>query len=87
MLHRLRYAMHHGTINKMSGTIEADETFISGKARFMHKGRRDKMIKRRGPVGKEIVFLGCSTMKPARFTFGMFRRVRRKTCNQSSAKL
>ncbi len=56
MLHRLRYAMHHGTINKMSGTVEADETFIGGKARFMHAGRREKMIKGRGPIGKEIVF-------------------------------
>ena len=26
MLHRIRYAMHNGTINKMSGTVEADET-------------------------------------------------------------
>ena len=51
MLHRIRYAMHHGTINKMSGTVEADETFIGGKARFMHKGRREKMIKGRGPMG------------------------------------
>src|ERR1700761_2776528 len=56
MLHRIRYAMHHGSINKMSGTVEADETFIGGKARFMHKGRREKMIKGRGSMGKEIVF-------------------------------
>lgn len=55
MLHRLRYAMHHGTIDKMSGTVEADETFIGGKARNMHAGRREKMIKGRGPMGKEIV--------------------------------
>ena len=34
-----RYAMHHGTINKMSGTVEADETFIGGKARNMHHGQ------------------------------------------------
>jgi transposase-like protein len=56
MLHRLRYAMHHGTIDKMSGTIEADETFIGGKALNMHAGRREKMIKGRGSMGKEIVF-------------------------------
>jgi transposase-like protein len=56
MLHRLRYALHHGTINKMSGTVEADETFIGGKARNMHAGRRAKMIHGRGPMGKEIVF-------------------------------
>ena len=31
MLHRIRYAMHHGTINKMTSTVAADETFIGGK--------------------------------------------------------
>jgi transposase-like protein len=56
MLHRIRYAMHHGTINKMSGKVEADETFIGGKARNMHASRRAKMIHGRGPIGKEIVF-------------------------------
>ncbi len=56
MIHRLRYAMHTGNINKMSGTVEADETFIGGAARFMHKHRRDQKIHGRGPMGKEIVF-------------------------------
>jgi transposase-like protein len=56
MLHRIRYAMHHGTINKMSGTVEADETFIGGKARNMHAGRRAKMIHGRDNYGKAIVF-------------------------------
>src|SRR5882672_1941213 len=40
MLHRIRYAMHTGSINKMTGTVEADETFIGGKARNMHAGKR-----------------------------------------------
>jgi transposase-like protein len=40
MLQRIRYAMHHGTFNKMTGTVEADETFIGGKAR--------KRLKKRG---------------------------------------
>jgi len=35
MLHRIRYAQHQGSINKMTGTVEADETFIGGKARFI----------------------------------------------------
>jgi transposase-like protein len=56
MLHRIRYAMHHGTINKMTGTVEADETFIGGKARFMHKDKRAEKIKGSGPMGKAIVF-------------------------------
>jgi len=56
MLHRIRYAMHHGTIDKMTGTVEADETFIGGKARNMHANKRAKKIHGRGPMGKEIVF-------------------------------
>jgi transposase-like protein len=56
MLHRIRYAQHHGTINKMSGHVEADETFIGGKARNMHVGKRMQHIKGRGPMGKAVVF-------------------------------
>jgi len=56
MMHRIRYAVHHGTINKMSGTVEADETFIGGKARFMHADKRREKIHGRGPMGKAIVF-------------------------------
>ena len=48
MLQRIRLAMHNGTIEKMKGHVEADETFIGGKARFMHKGERK--AKGTGPV-------------------------------------
>jgi transposase-like protein len=44
--HRIRHALTMGTINKLSGQIEADETFIGGKARNMHKSRRDKLTGR-----------------------------------------
>jgi len=47
MLHRIRLALQNGTIVKMGGTVEVDETFIGGKARNMHKGKR----KRRGTGG------------------------------------
>lgn len=56
MLHRIRYAMHHGTINKMTGSVEADETFIGGKARNIHAWKRGQKIHGRGPDGKAIVF-------------------------------
>jgi len=56
MLQRLRHAMHTGSINKMTGEIEADETFIGGKARNMHKDKREAKIHGRGPEGKAIVF-------------------------------
>jgi transposase-like protein len=56
MLQRIRYAMHHGTFNKMTGTVEADETFIGGKARNMHHDEKVRKIRGRGPEGKAIVF-------------------------------
>lgn len=40
MLHRIRLAMQNGSIEKMKGTVEADETFIGGLARNMHKSRK-----------------------------------------------
>lgn len=40
MLHRIRLAMQQGSISKMNGTCEADETYIGAKARYMHKHRR-----------------------------------------------
>ena len=40
MAHRLRFALHHGSFDKLSGEVEADETFIGGKARNMHVAQR-----------------------------------------------
>src|ERR1700732_598680 len=37
MLQRIRLAMQNGSIEKMKGRVEADETFIGGLARNMHK--------------------------------------------------
>jgi transposase-like protein len=54
MLQRIRLAMQTGTFEKASGHVEVDETFIGGKARFMHKGARK--VKGRGPIGKAVVF-------------------------------
>jgi transposase-like protein len=56
MLHRIRLAMQEGGItSKLSGTVEADETFVGGKAKNMHKADRKRRIKGRGAVGKTIV--------------------------------
>ena len=40
MLQRIRLAMQSGTFRKMSGRVEADETYIGAKARYMHKNKR-----------------------------------------------
>ena len=55
MLHRIRLAMQDEREGKLSGEIEADETFIGGKARNMHAKKRREKIHGRGPVGKAIV--------------------------------
>jgi hypothetical protein len=39
MLHRIRLAMQDGSIDKFSGRVEPDETFIGGKARNMHANK------------------------------------------------
>ncbi len=51
MLHRIRLAMQRGGFDKMRGEVGADETFIGGRARFMHKGKRAAKIT--GTCGKD----------------------------------
>ena len=54
MLHRIRLAMQSGSIEKFSGRVEADETYIGAKARFMHKNKRTGKT---GMVGKTAVLV------------------------------
>src|SRR5271163_3980279 len=47
MLHRIRLAMQDDFFgSKLNGEVEVDETFIGGKARNMHKSRRDRLTGR-----------------------------------------
>lgn len=55
MLHRIRAAMQTESADPFSGDVEVDETFIGGKARFMHKGKRAAKIKGTGGMGKAAV--------------------------------
>jgi transposase-like protein len=55
MAHRIRLAVQTGSFDKISGEVEVDETFIGGKARFMHKHKRAQKITGRGPMGKTAV--------------------------------
>ena len=49
MLQRIRLAMQNGTIVKIGGEVEVDETFIGAKARNMHANkRRERMKNRKG---------------------------------------
>jgi transposase-like protein len=58
MLQRARLAMQGSLGGMLSGEVEVDETFIGGKARNMHKSKREEKITGRGPEGKAIVAVG-----------------------------
>jgi transposase-like protein len=66
MLHRIRKAMQHGSFwTKMEGEIEADESFIGGLARNMHKDKKAK-ITGTGEAAKRLSW-ACWIAIPARF--------------------
>jgi transposase-like protein len=78
MLHRIRLAMQNGTINKLSGHVEIDETFIGGLAKNMHARKRKHigtggagkvavmgMLERKGEVRAHVVSnVKSETLKP-----------------------
>jgi transposase-like protein len=61
MLHRIRLALQDergGKLGGPDGTIEADETFIGGKARNMHRAKRERLSRdggMQGGHGKAVV--------------------------------
>jgi transposase-like protein len=58
MLQRIRLALQNGSLVKLGGNgqeVEVDETFIGGKSRNMHKGRRLQAIHGTGGKGKVAV--------------------------------
>jgi len=55
MAHRLRFALHYGSFDKLSGDVEVDETFIGGKARNMHVAQRQRRITGTGGKDKTAV--------------------------------
>jgi transposase-like protein len=57
MLHRIRLAMQDGSMERLRGRVETDETFIGGKVRNMHATKRRRVMgsKRGGQYSKAIV--------------------------------
>lgn len=55
LAHRIRFALHHGSFEKLSGECEVDETFIGGKARNMHVAKRERRITGTGSKDKTPV--------------------------------
>lgn len=55
MLHRIRLAMQTNGGRQLSGEVEVDETFVGGKAKFMHKADRKRRIHGTGGMDKTAV--------------------------------
>jgi transposase-like protein len=55
MDHRIRFSLGMGPGNKLSGQVEADETYIGGKARNMHADKRAEKITGTGGKDKAAV--------------------------------
>lgn len=55
MLHRVRKTLHDDSTIKLAGEVEADETFIGGKARNMHVAKRQRRITGTGTKDKTAV--------------------------------
>ena len=57
MLHRIRLAMQTGSLAKLRGRVEADETFIGGKVRNIHPAKKLRVMgsRRGGSYSKAIV--------------------------------
>jgi transposase-like protein len=55
MDHRIRLALRVGSLEKAKGEVEVDESFIGGKARFMHAAQRQRRITGTGGKDKTAV--------------------------------
>src|SRR6267154_6116818 len=81
MLHRIRAAMESKTFRKLSGDVEADESFIGGLAKFMHQSKRKRMVRGTGGMDKTAVFgvLERSTPgKPSHVIAQVVTRIRKR---------
>jgi transposase-like protein len=79
MLHRIRAAMQGGTFEKMTGRVEADETFIGGLSKNMHLWKRKQKIPANGPYGSKTIVMGFLNRKGE----GKFSRVRAKVISNT----
>jgi transposase-like protein len=59
MLSRLRLALQPKDGGMLGGEVEADETYIGGKARYMHKAKKDRISMKRGrSIAGKVAVMG-----------------------------
>lgn len=87
MLQRIRLAMQNGTIVKVGGEVEVDETWIGGKSRNMHLNKRRARV--HGKTGGLPVSLAKVRLLPTMPEMALvnlpasvsFRSLNRKACS------
>jgi hypothetical protein len=58
MLHRIRLAMQTKSFRKFAGDVEVDESYIGGRARFMHAKKKKQLgVKRGRALGTKVVVM------------------------------
>src|SRR3954471_16013047 len=58
MLHRIRLAMQTNSFRKFAGDVEADESYIGGRARNMHAKKKKRFATQRGrSAGGKVVVM------------------------------
>jgi len=58
MLHRVRLALQGEGFDKFGGEVEVDETYIGGKARFMHQAKKDRVIQAKSGMTGKVAVMG-----------------------------
>ena len=75
MLQRIRLAMQSQGGGKLSGSVEVDETYIGGSARFMHKSKRPGGT---GMVGK-VAVMGLLARETGEFQYRIPESTRKES--------
>ena len=75
--HRIRLAMQTGSLEKVSGEFEVDESFIGGLARNMHKDKKSR-ITGTGRAGKAVV-MGLLDRKTQKIRLRHVANIQRET--------
>lgn len=81
MTHRIRYAMEQRPSSQLKGTVEADETYIGGKAH----GKRDRGAENKTPVFALVERGGCVISMPVkRVTGANLKAILRENVDRST---
>jgi transposase-like protein len=97
MAHRIRAAMKNESLAKLGsegGPVETDETFVGGKAQFMHKSRLKKMraaqqknvIPSENPYTNKTVVMGMLDRETRKVRAMVIPNVRRSTLQEQILK-